>query len=84
MMTYSGHTEAVRDVAWTNDGQHFLSASYDKRVHYWDTETGKVIRTFELKKFPYCVRLHPDDDKQHSFLCASSNKKVFPILAFLN
>src|SRR5688572_9382415 len=75
-MTYMGHSEAIRDVYFTNDGLHFLSASYDKRIHYWDTETGKVVKTFDLKKFPYCVRFHPDDEKQYAFLCASSNKKV--------
>ena len=76
MRTYIGHNEAVRDVCFTNDGLHFLSASYDKTIQYWDTETGKVVKTFQLKKFPYNVRFHPDDEKQYAFLCASSNKKV--------
>ena len=71
-----GHKEAVRDVYFANDGLHFLSASYDKLVHYWDSETGKVIKTFNIKKYPYCVRFNPDEDKQHSFLVASSNKKI--------
>jgi len=74
--TYMGHSEAVRDICFTNDGLHFLSASYDKTIHYWDTETGKVVKTFQLKKFPYNVRFHPDDEKQYAFLCASSNKKI--------
>lgn len=71
-----GHKEAVRDLYFANDGLHFLSASYDKFVHYWDTETGKVIKTFNIRKYPYCVRFNPDDDKQYSFLVASSNKKI--------
>ncbi len=83
-MTYMGHTEGIRDICFTNDGLHFLSASYDKRIHYWDTETGKVVKTFELKKFPYCVRFHPDNEKQYAFLCASSNKKVFEKISIIH
>lgn len=57
---YIGHKEAVRDLNFSNDGYHFLSASYDKYVNYWDTETGKVISSFNTKKYPYCVRLNPE------------------------
>jgi pre-mRNA-processing factor 17 len=74
--TYMGHKEAVRDLYFTNDGLHFLSAGYDKLIHYWDTETGKAVKTFKLKKFPYCIRFNPDEDKQHTFLVGSSNKKI--------
>lgn len=74
--TYNGHKSAVRDVCFTNDGLHFLSASYDQNIHYWDTETGKVVKTFSLRKHPYCIRFNPDPDRQYAFLCASANKKV--------
>jgi pre-mRNA-processing factor 17 len=43
MRTYIGHTEAIKDVNFTNDGLNFLSAGFDKMVNYWDTETGKVF-----------------------------------------
>lgn len=43
----------------TNDGLHFLSAGYDKCIHYWDTEYGKVIRSFKIKNYPFCLALHP-------------------------
>ena len=35
-----------------------------------------VLRTFKLKKLPFSVRFHPSSDKQNSFLCGSSNKKI--------
>ncbi|EGR31039.1 hypothetical protein IMG5_118640 [Ichthyophthirius multifiliis] len=74
--TYMGHNQAVRDIEFTNDGLHFLSCSYDKNVIYWDTETGKAIKTFNIKKFPYQARFNPEQSKQHAFLLASSNKKI--------
>lgn len=58
-----GHNEGVRDIFFTNNGKHFLSAGYDRTINYWDTETGKIIKSFSVKGYPYCVRFHPDDDK---------------------
>lgn len=55
---YNGHTSAVRDLNFTNNGRHFLSAGYDKSIHYWDAETGQVIKSFRVKAFPYCARFN--------------------------
>jgi len=74
--TYMGHSKAVRDVCFTNDGTKFLSAGYDRVVQLWDTETGKVIRSFTNRRTPFCVKFHPSDDKQNIFLAGCSNKKI--------
>lgn len=74
--TYMGHSEAVRDINFTNDGFHFLSAGYDQNINYWDTEYGKIVKTFHLKNYPYVAKFNPDYDKQNIFLVGSSNKKI--------
>ncbi|CAN1320942.1 Pre-mRNA-processing factor 17 [Linum perenne] len=76
MRTYMGHSKAVRDICFTNDGTKFLSAGYDKNIKYWDTETGQVISTFSTGKLPYVVKLNPDEDKQNILLAGMSDKKI--------
>ena len=76
LRTYVGHTQAIKDICFTNDGKHFLSASYDKSVLYWDTEYGKVVQNFKIKHFPFCVKINPDQSRQNLFLLGSSNKKI--------
>ncbi|PNY08390.1 pre-mRNA-processing factor 17-like protein [Trifolium pratense] len=76
MRTYMGHSKAVRDICFTNDGTKFLSAGYDKNIKYWDTETGQVISTFSTGKIPYVVKLNPDEDKQNVLLAGMSDKKI--------
>uniref|UniRef100_A0A7N0VFP5 Pre-mRNA-processing factor 17 n=1 Tax=Kalanchoe fedtschenkoi TaxID=63787 RepID=A0A7N0VFP5_KALFE len=76
MRTYMGHSMAVRDISFSNDGTKFLSAGYDKKIKYWDTETGQVISTFSTGKIPYVVKLNPDDDKQNILLAGMSDKKI--------
>ncbi|CAM6126034.1 unnamed protein product [Calypogeia fissa] len=76
MRTYMGHSKAVRDIAFNNDGSKFLSASYDRKINYWDTETGKVISSFSTGKIPYVVKFNPDEDKQGVLLAGMSDKKI--------
>ncbi|KAI9344141.1 WD40-repeat-containing domain protein [Pilaira anomala] len=76
LRSYIGHTKAVRDIAFNNDGTKFLSASYDRNVKLWDTETGQCIRTFSTGRLPYCVTFNPDQDKNHVFLAGYSDKKI--------
>ncbi|KAL7226728.1 hypothetical protein ACSBR1_021741 [Camellia fascicularis] len=76
MRTYMGHSKAVRDIWFCNDGTKFLTAGYDKNIKYWDTETGQVISAFSTGKIPYVVRLNPDEDKQNILLAGMSDKKI--------
>lgn len=74
--TYTGHRQAVRDVDFNARGTQFVSAGYDRYLKLWDTETGNVISRFTSRKVPYCVKFHPDYNKQHLFVCGTSDKKI--------
>ncbi|KAK9387675.1 WD40-repeat-containing domain protein [Lipomyces mesembrius] len=76
LRSYLGHTKAVKDIWFTNDGTKFLSASYDTQIKLWDTETGKVISRFSTGKTPNVIRFNPDEDKQDQFLVGTSDKKI--------
>ncbi|XP_005105924.1 pre-mRNA-processing factor 17 [Aplysia californica] len=74
--TYVGHKQAVRDVCFNNSGTEFLSCGYDRYCKLWDTETGECKERFTSRKVPYCVKFHPEEDKQHLFVAGTSDKKI--------
>lgn len=74
--TYFGHRQAVKDICWNNKGTQFLSAGYDRYIKLWDTEAGTVISRFTSRKIPFCVKFHPDNNKQHLFVAGTSDKKI--------
>ena len=51
--------QGVKDISFSNDGRKFLSSSYDKVVKLWDTETGKVLRSFGEGKMFFTARWTP-------------------------
>ncbi|KAH8927220.1 WD40 repeat-like protein, partial [Atractiella rhizophila] len=76
LRTFMGHSRAVKDVCFTNDGRKFMSASYDRQLKLWDTETGQCIQAFSNGKVPHCVKFNPDPDKQNIFLAGMADKKI--------
>jgi pre-mRNA-processing factor 17 len=74
MRTYAGHKGAVRAVEFHPDGSTFLSASFDKYVKLWDTETGKCISRHTNQSVPYCVKFNPNDPNE--CLVGQNNKKI--------
>lgn len=81
-MTYSGHLQGVRDISFNNSGTQFLSASYDRYIKLWDTETGQMKAKFTTKKVPYCVVFNPDKDKENLFVAGMSDKKIICVRRF--
>lgn len=74
MRVYDGHTAAVRDICFNNDGTKFLTCSYDRWIRLWDTETGEVLQTFTSRRVPYCVKFYPNDN--NFFVVGQSDNKV--------
>jgi pre-mRNA-processing factor 17 len=74
MRTYIGHSAAVRDVQFNNDGTKFLSCSFDRFIRLWNTETGAVEGTFTNRRVPYVIKFYPKDDS--IFVAGCSDNKI--------
>ena len=37
---------------------------------------GECKARFTSRKVPYCIKYHPEDDKQHLFVAGTSDKKI--------
>jgi WD40 repeat protein len=45
--TLEGHSSRVSDCAFSPDGKLIVSASFDRTLKVWDSETGQLLRTLE-------------------------------------
>ena len=43
--TLTGHSDTVTSVAYSPDGKHIVSGSWDSTVKVWNAATGKEVRT---------------------------------------
>ena len=37
---------------------------------------GECISRYTSKKIPFCIKFHPEEDKQHLFVAGTSDKKI--------
>jgi len=79
LRTYNGHTKSVSDICFNPSGTHFLSASYDRSVKLWDTETGQCkwdghTTRFQVGAIPHVIKFNPS--APHEFLVGMSDKRI--------
>ena len=58
--TFEGHTERVRSLAFSPDGQTLASVSFDKMVKLWNISTETNIATFKHTRRVKTVMFSPD------------------------
>lgn len=69
-----GHSNWVRSITFSRDGQFLASASDDKTVMLWDTSTGQRLRILEgHKQRVWSVAISPDGN---SIASASEDKTI--------
>lgn len=92
-ITFHGHTDAVRCVAFSADGQRLASASMDKSVIVWDAATGKeIVRLLGHTGHVLGVAFGPDgkrlasasEDRTVRIWDANSGKSIATIPAHSN
>lgn len=66
----------MNDLDYDPTGKRFLSASYDRHMKLWDTETGQCIARFSTGKIPHVIRFNPASDTPNEFLAGMSDKKI--------
>ncbi|CCI44955.1 unnamed protein product [Albugo candida] len=71
---YEGHGGAIRGINFSSDGRQFLSCSFDRFIHLWDTETGKSLHQFTNRRVPYCIKFHPEENT--NFVIGDSNNMI--------
>ena len=77
LRSYSGHTKSVNDVSFNHNGSRFLTASYDRQMKLWDTETGTCLGRFSTGKTPHVLRFNPSaDDTGFEFIAGMADKKI--------
>ena len=74
LRSFNGHTKSVSDIDFAPDGDCFLSASYDRQMKLWNTETGACLSRYSTGATPHVIRFNPS--QPHEFIAGMSDKKI--------
>jgi len=75
LRTYSGHSKALSDLCFNHDGTKFISASWDRMMKLWDTETGKCVSKFTTGKTPHVTKFNTIENT-NEFLAGLSSGEI--------
>lgn len=59
-----GHSQAVTDLAISDDDRSLYSISLDKYIHCWDTSSGVSIKNRQISGTPFALKWLPDLSKE--------------------
>ncbi|AFY57121.1 WD40 repeat-containing protein [Rivularia sp. PCC 7116] len=76
IFTLSGHSDSVKAIKITPNGETLISGSYDRTVKLWDLKTGKLLKTLEgHKEAVISIAITPDGQ----ILASGSNDNTVKI-----
>ena len=58
LCTLTGHSHYVNSVAYSPDGKHVVSGSFDNTVKVWDSQTGKEVNVLVCHRPIVCSCVH--------------------------
>jgi WD40 repeat protein/transcriptional regulator with XRE-family HTH domain len=61
VLSFTGHTAAVHNFAFSTDGARLATTSSDQTVKIWDVKTGQALATFVLGRYSATVVLFSPD-----------------------
>ena len=77
LRSYSGHSKALSDLSFNHDGTKFVSASWDRMMKLWDTETGQCISKYTTGKTPHVAKFNSTaHEHTNEFLAGMSSGQI--------
>jgi WD40 repeat protein len=78
---YEGHSDACIAAEWFPDGDHLVTASWDRTANVYNVETGKILCNLQHDDYLTNVSIH----KTHKIILTSSKDTTFKVsLVFIS
>ena len=60
--TLDGHVDPVYSIAWTPDGKAIVTGGFDSTLRYWDAETRKELKKYDVQPATLVLSVSPSPD----------------------